>query len=145
MVQRLLHGDGGKLGFRRLQEWTARCGQPDVADLLHSSPTQALVDRIVLAVNWKKRLPLLSSFGGNQFARDHQAFLVGQTDGLPGAYGFIGGLQPRHAHDRADHEIYFGMCGHTDRSSRAVYDFDVFDSCGFQLRPQNLRVPFGGN
>ena len=49
---------------------------------------------IVLTVDGQERFVLAARFGGDQFSRRNQAFLVGQPDRLSGSYGFIRALSP---------------------------------------------------
>ena len=73
-----------KLRLRGVQEWPARGGQPDALDFLHAAAAQALVHRIVLTVDWQERFALAARFRGDQLAGGHQAFFIGQPDGLSG-------------------------------------------------------------
>ena len=82
MVQRLRHGDIRKLFARSVQKRPARSGQPHALDLVHPAAAQALMHRVVLAVDGQQRLALATGLGGDQFACGHQAFLVGQPDGF---------------------------------------------------------------
>ena len=83
------------------------------------------MDRVVLAVDGQERLALAARLRGDQFSGRDQAFFIGQADGLAGLDGFVGGFQPRHADDGADHEIDFRMSRYPDRSRCSVNDFDL--------------------
>ncbi len=61
---------------------------------------------------------------GDQFARGHQAFLVGQADRLSALHGFVGRFQAGDAHDGADHEIRFGMRGDAHRAARPMHHLE---------------------
>ncbi len=128
MIQGLGHGDRRKLRLGCVKKWSSGGGQPDALDLFHPSAAQALVDRIVLAVDGQKRFALAARLGGDQLARCHQAFLVGQPDRLARPYGLVGGFEPGHADDRADHKIHVGMSGHPHSSGRAMHHFNIFYS-----------------
>ena len=145
MVQGLGHRDRRKLRLGCVKKWSAGGGQPDAFDLFHPSAAQALVDRIVLAVDGQKRFALAARFGGDQFSGRHQAFLVGQPDRLSRPYRFVGGFEPGHADDRADHEIHIRMSGHPHGSGRAMHHFNVLHSGSLQPGAQNFRIDCGGN
>ena len=95
------------------------------SNFFHPSAAQALVDGIVFAVDRQQRFALAAGFGGDQFARRDQAFLVGQPNGLAGLDGFVSGFESGHADNGADHKINVGMSSHIDGSGGAVYDFDI--------------------
>ena len=82
------------------------------------------MDGVMFAVDGQQWFALLAGFGGNQLARHHQAFLVGEAHGFSGAHRFVGCLQAGDADDGADHEIHLGMRGYTNRARRAMHDFD---------------------
>src|SRR5438445_5531240 len=125
MLQRLLYGNGTEFRFRRLQKGAARSGEPDAPNLLYLPSPQALVDCIVFTIDGEQRPSLPAGLGSYQFARDHQAFLVGQANGLTSAHGLVSGFQPRYANISADHEIPSGMRSNPNRSCGPIYPSDV--------------------
>ena len=113
-----------------------RNGPPDAvsqirSNLFHASATQALMDRIVFAVDGQQGLALTASLGGDQFSGGNQAFFVGQANRFASAYGFVGGFESGHADDRADYEIYVRMSRDSHGSRCSVNDFDFVCSGGF--------------
>src|SRR5215831_3884415 len=55
MVESLLDGDAGEVAPRSVQEGPARRGKPDAMDFVAAPAPQALMDRVVLAVDGQKR------------------------------------------------------------------------------------------
>src|SRR5581483_12316531 len=90
--------------------------------------TQALVYRVVLAVDWKQGFALATRLGGDQFARGHQAFFVREPESLSGAHGFVGRFQSRDTDDGAHHESDIAMSCDAYSAGSAVNYFDAFDS-----------------
>ena len=103
------------------------------------------MDRIVLAVDGQKRFALAARLGGDQLSRCDQTFLVGQPDRLARPYRFVGGFEPSHAHNRADHKIYIGMGRHPYSSGRAMHHFNIFYPGSLQAGAQDLGIDGGGN
>ena len=135
----------GKFLARSVQEWAARGGQPYPLDLIHPSAAQALVYRVVLAVDRQQRLALAPRLGGNQFAGGHQAFLVGQPDLLARLHRLVGGFQPGHADNCADHEIDLRVGRHGHGSSRAPHHLGLARTGVAQPLPQSLRRILAGH
>src|SRR5882762_2938166 len=109
MVQRLLDGDVLEIFLRGVQERPAAGSEPDFADLVDLSAAHALMHRVVLAVDWKKRFVVLASFGSDQLSSCDQAFFVRKSDALAGFDSFVGGFETGNSDDRADDEINFRM------------------------------------
>ena len=93
-------------------------------DFVAASAAKALMNGVVLAIDWEKRFAPLACFGDDQVAGRDQAFFVGYADGLPGPDGFVGGFQSCDSDDGADDEVSFGMGGDLDRARRSVDDLD---------------------
>ena len=88
----------------------------------------ALVHGVVLAVDGQDGHIALAGRGGEDFARCHHAFLVGQAHGLAGQNRGMRRLQPCDPHDGRDDEIGFGQGGAGDGAFRAVDDFNPGDA-----------------
>ena len=130
MVQSFLYGDGRKLPLGRMQERAARRGQPNPLYFFHPPATQALMHRIVLAVDGEQWFALPPGFGGIQFTGGYQTLVVRETYRFSSLDRFVGGFQPRNANDGANHEINFWMRSYADVTARAVHDLDVDEPCG---------------
>src|SRR5579863_87892 len=122
MVERLLHGDGIELRARSAQKRPAGSRQPDALDFLHAPATQALMHRVVLAVDRQQRLALLTRLGSDQLSGGDQAFLVGEANNLAGANRLVSGLEPGDSDDGADHKIDLGMSRDSD-GARGTVDY----------------------
>src|ERR1035437_2968733 len=125
MVQRLLDGDRRKDRMGRIEKRPTRGRQPYAVNFVHAPAAQALMHRVVLAVDGEQRLALAASLGCDQLSRGDKTFLVGEPLNLARAHRFVSGLQPSHAHDGADYKVYFRMRGDTNRTRRTVSAFDL--------------------
>jgi hypothetical protein len=134
VVQGLRNRDIGKPGFRRMQEWAAGGGKPYAPDFLYLPASQALVDRVVFAIDREQRLALPAGFGSNDLSRGDQAFLIGQSDCFASANGLIGGLKSRYTDDCAYDEIYVWVGSHANVSGGTAADLDSPDTSTFQFR-----------
>ena len=76
-------------------------------DLVVRAHAQALVHRVVLAVDGQDGHLALARRGGKNLARGHHALLVGQAHRLAREDGRMRGLKPRHAHNRRDDKVRF--------------------------------------
>src|SRR5438093_10637062 len=101
MVQRLLDGDGSESRLGGVQEWPSRRRQPYSLYFLGSAPAQALVYRIVLAIDGQQWLALSLCLRRKQFSGRPQAFLIGQTYSLTPPAHLLSSFQASHAYDRA--------------------------------------------
>src|SRR5579872_2593458 len=145
VVERLLHRNIGKFGFRRMQEWSAGSREPDAPDFLHASATKALMDCVVLAVNGKQWLALVPGFGGDKFSRCDQAFFVGQADGFAGANRLVSSFEPGNSHNSAYYKIDLRMSSNVNVSGSAMGDFNVGDPNRFQSRSEVRGMRFGSH
>src|SRR5271156_491754 len=121
MIECLLNRDGAELRGWSVQEWASGGSQPDALDFLHPATTQALMDRVVLAVDGQQRLTLFASFSGDQLAGSDQAFFISYTDCLSRLNSLVGGLKSSHADDGADHEVDLRMGGNPHRTRRTIH------------------------
>src|SRR5215469_6006910 len=71
MVERLLDGNVGEVRLGSVEKRAARGREPNTANFFPAASAKALMDSVVLAVDWQKRLPLSAGFGGNKFSRGH--------------------------------------------------------------------------
>src|SRR5579862_9012579 len=108
-----------------MQEWPTRSRQPDTLDLVHAPASQALMHRIVLAVDGKQRFALLTRLSRDEFSCGNKTLLISQPQNLSRAHRLVGRLQPRNPHDRANHEINFRMRRDPNSSATAVHNLDL--------------------
>src|ERR1035437_10345090 len=66
MVQRLLDGDRRKDRMGRIEKRPTRGRQPYAVNFVHAPAAQALMHRVVLAVDGEQRLALAASLGCDQ-------------------------------------------------------------------------------
>ena len=66
---------------------------------LGGASAHALVDGVVLGVDWKERDVLFFRGGDDELASGHEALLVGETDGLASTDCGVGGLEASYSHD----------------------------------------------
>src|SRR5438270_8963635 len=97
---------------------------------------EALMRRVVLAVDRQKWLALAARFHGDQLSRSNQAFFVGEPYGFASFHSFVSCFQPSHANDGADNEIGVRISCYAHRSGGAVSYFDISDTCFIQARPK---------
>jgi hypothetical protein len=76
-----------------------------------SAYTHALVDGVMFAIDGKDGDLAFARRGGQDFAGGYHAFLVGETDGLTGEDGGVGGFKTGYADDGGDYEVGFGEGG----------------------------------
>ena len=81
---------------------------------------------------------------GEDFARGHHAFLVGQAHRLAGQDGGVGGLKAGHAHDGRNHKIRLGQGGAGNRACGAVNHFDAGDAGLLEASGKLAGQLFGG-
>src|SRR5438128_1434548 len=99
MIQRLLYCNIAKLGFRGVQERTARSREPDAPHLVYAASTKALVHGVMLAVDRQKRLALAARFRGDQLPGCNQAFFISEPYGFTRFHSFVSCFQSSHAND----------------------------------------------
>jgi hypothetical protein len=85
-----------------------------------SADTQALVDRVVLAVDGQDGNIALAGGCGQDFAGGNHAFLVGQADWFSGEDGRMGGFESRDPDDGRDDKVCFRVGRAGDGSCAAV-------------------------
>src|ERR1019366_10437831 len=103
----------------------------------------ALVDSVVLRVDGQQRDVVLASRFEDEVAGGDEALLVGQADGLAGADGGVGGLEPGDADDGGDHEVGLRMSCNSDGACSTPADFDPGET-GFAEAGGGLGGEFFG-
>src|SRR6516225_7336882 len=145
MIQRLLYRDGCKFRRWSIAEWPAGSRKPNAGDFVHTSTAHALVHRVVLAVDGEKRDIALPRFGGDQFSRCDEAFLVREAERLAGANSLVRGFEPGDSDDGTDDKIDFRVSRDSDGAGCAVNDFDLCEARVLQPGAQGIRVSFGSH
>ena len=125
MLERLLGRNGGKLLNRLLPEWPAGGCQPDGLHLGVRAHAQALMDRVVFAVDGQNRHIAFARRGGQNLAGRNHALLVGQSERFAGQNRRVRRLQTGHANNRRNHKIGLGQRRAGNGSSSSVNHFDA--------------------
>jgi len=128
MLEGLLRGDTGELIDGGFAEGTAGCGEPDGFNFRVCTYTQTLMDGVVFAVDGEDGDVALLGGSGEDFASGDHAFLVGESDGLAGEDGGVGGFESGDADDGGDNKISFWQCRAGDSAGGAVDDLNSGDA-----------------
>ena len=97
------------------------------------------MDGVVLGVDGEQRDIVGAGGGDDEVAGGDEAFFVGESDGLAGLHGGVGGFESGDADDGGDDEIDVGMGGDGNGAKRAVDDLDVGNALGFEPKFQSSR------
>ena len=119
MHQRILRRDARQLGRRTSAERSSRRGQDEPSDLRPGAPVQALVDRVVLAVDRQNGDATAAGGLGDDAASHHEHFLVRKRDGLAVLDGRDHRFEPLGPRGGAQHEVDVGMRGDRDEAVTA--------------------------
>ena len=115
MTQRVFGFDIGERRSRHLAERPARRGQDDAPDFFGAPAVQALMNRVVLAVDGKNGHAPCARRGSDERAGHHEHFLIRERDGLAGVDGGKNSLERVSARRSADDDIDVGMGGDGDQ------------------------------
>lgn len=105
MPQRVFRRDVRKRRDRHLAKRSSRRGEDDASNFFTPAAVQALVNRIVLAVDRKNGYAMRTRGGCHERTRHHQHFLVRERNCLAGLDGRQHGLERIRARGRADDDI----------------------------------------
>ena len=134
MLQRVGRGDPCQIGRRSTAKRSAGRRQNEAPHLTEGAAVEALVNRVVLAVHRQDRDAIFRRGLGDDAARHHQDFLVGEGNGLAQPDCGEHGLQRVGSTRRAQHRIGVRLGSDGDESSAsAARDRDAI---GRSRRPQ---------
>ena len=119
MLQGLFGGDRGQLRRGAAAKRSTRRGQHQPPDLGPIASVQALVDRVVLAVDRQNGDATAAGGLGDDAASHHEHFLVRKRDGLAVLDGRDHRFEPLGPRGGAQHEVDVGMRGDRDEAVTA--------------------------